>query len=354
MLSFGGLEIPITLMGAAFYIGLCFAAVNAPTGAKDDGKFHQVNAWFAIVSLAYSAFLGWASSQIGAVCAICISIYVGNAILLWAGLRGMSHTGTSLLSNWTRVPFSNAFVTTSIVFLIAIILGESRYEAATALPNVQSLSDKSDNPTDPAEVLATLYEAPRGPVSFDGSEPLMGDPNAPYMVVEFADFGCPHCAQAKEELRTLVDANPDIAVRFRYFPLTGACNPVLSEGTPERCYAAFAAECAHKQGKFWEMASLLFQNMDAFEPAALTNMAHEVSGLDLATWESCMADPVTLETITRSGEAGGIAGVQGTPAMFLKGLFPDTYVQVPRGAPAILALVEAHKDGLSMRSPTRD
>jgi protein-disulfide isomerase len=242
-------------------------------------------------------------------------------------------------------------MTVSVVFLVVLALGHNTYEEATKLPDIRTTGQNSGADKSPGALLATLYKRPDGPVGFDGDEPLLGDSEAPYQIVEFADFGCPHCARAKEEFHQLVQANPDVAVRFRYFPLSGACNPVLPEGgTAERCNAAAAAECAHQQGKFWEMADQLFQNMGYFEPEQLAYMAGELS-LDLPKWEACMAAPETMETLARNGRAGGEAGVQGTPAIFLKGVVPGTYVSVTRGPEAVLKLIEAHRDGIKLPAP---
>lgn len=346
-ISAGGTDVPITLLGAAFYAGLAAAAFFTTRGKPEEALFHQVNALFALVSLAYSVFLGWVSSQIGAVCVVCLSIYAGNVLLLWAGLKGLRGTGRSLTEGPGELVTSKALIATSLVFFIGVVAGLDQYTTKTALPS--STTTTTGGPP-PASAFAQLYKAPGGPISFDGSEPLLGDANAPYQIVEFADFGCPHCAQAKDELHELVKNNPDVSVRFRYFPLTGACNAALPEGPPERCRAAYAAECAHRQGKFWEMAGQIFGNMGYFEPEQLAAMAEEV-GLDLPAWEACMTDPTTEATVRRSADAGAAAGIQGTPALYLRGVVPGQYVEITRGPPALLKLIEAHRDGIVLPVP---
>jgi len=93
-----------------------------------------------------------------------------------------------------------------------------------------------------AEELQQLYAEPRGKLELSDDDPVLGDPNAPYVVVEYACFGCPHCAMAFPHLRELVASEPKIQVRFRSFPLSGECNPSISKGgRPEVCRAAMAA-----------------------------------------------------------------------------------------------------------------
>ena len=145
---------------------------------------------------------------------------------------------------------------------------------------------------------------------------------------------------------------PDVQVRFKYFPLSGECNPALPKtgSGQERCDAAFAAECAHQQGKFWEMSSQLFTNQGYFGPDELQFMAKEV-GMDLNAYATCMADPSMQQRVAAAGQAGDTAGVAGTPAMFVKGLVPGKWVEVPRGAPTILRLLEALDGGASLPAP---
>jgi protein-disulfide isomerase/uncharacterized membrane protein len=350
-MSLAGVETPITLLGAAFYAGLAIAGWLTKRGTAQEGLFHQVNTLFAVFSLLYSVFLGWVSSQIGAVCVVCLSIYAGNVLLLWAGLKGMRASDRKLGEGLGAALTSNAFLVTSVVFVLGVVAGAEQYDARTALPSTSASSAGGAAAAPTAADYAALYKAPGGQVAFDGSEPIMGNPNGHYQIVEYADFGCPHCAHAKKEFNELVRMNPEVAVRFRYFPLSGACNAALPESPPDRCYAAFAAECAHKQGKFWEMATQLFDNMGAFDLPQLTAMAQNV-GLDVPTWEACVASPDTEAAVRRNADAGASLGIQGTPAIYLRGVVPGQYVEVTRGPPAVLALIEAHRDGLTLPAPS--
>jgi protein-disulfide isomerase len=64
-----------------------------------------------------------------------------------------------------------------------------------------------------------------------------------------------------------------------------------------------------------------------------------------------MEDPKTAASIERSAREGEAAGVHGTPALYIKGLLPET-VEIRRGVPAVLALIEAHRDGLKLPAPS--
>jgi len=80
---------------------------------------------------------------------------------------------------------------------------------------------------------------------------VKGNPDGKDIVIEFADFQCPSCAAFSTVLNQFVEENRD-TVKFimKYFPLVSIHKNAMN--------AAYAAEAASKQGKFWEMHDLLY------------------------------------------------------------------------------------------------
>ena len=338
------LGIPITLFGMAFYLGLAFAAMVNPKSAP---KLFQVNTLFAIISLIYSAYLAYQSKLIGAVCVMCVSIYVANALLLWAGIKGMRETGARLIGDVAKLVTSRSMLTVIGTFVVITIIGQwmipARPDPVRPPANV--------DPNSPA-FLARLFSRPGGEVRLDGSEHILGNPIAPYVLVEWADYACPHCASAGRDVKQLVEEEPSIQVHFKNFPLTAACNPGISHDSgPDRCRAAMAAECAGEQsnGLFWATQELLFANQPRFSGKDLHTMA-EQAGVDIVLWEECMRNQAVIAGVVADAKAGIEAGVRGTPAMYLKGVHGEGYVEV-FGAGAALRLVEAHKAGVALPEP---
>jgi protein-disulfide isomerase/uncharacterized membrane protein len=342
--------IPITLLGMGFYGGLIAAAAFA---AKDDVRFDQTSFLANVFSVGFSVLLGYQILQIGTICLFCVSMYVGNAILLWAAWRGLQANDTTW-SDSLGIVFNSRHVTlVGVGVALAAVYGNNVYKASVAMPTIPASSGGTADakPADVVGELATLYKSPDGSVALSGDEPILGNPNAPYVVVEFADYGCPHCARAGKELKDLVAAYPDdIQVRFKYFPRSGPCNPELDPYDETLCQAAYAAECAHAQGKFWEMSNQLFTNQGYFQPEQLEFMAKEI-GVDFDVWKTCMTADVAPAAVTASAKAGLAAEIMGTPTMLVQGLTDDGFVEVTRGVPAIATLVEAHKSGVPLPSP---
>ena len=56
------------------------------------------------------------------------------------------------------------------------------------------------------------------PLKFnDAKQPMIGSPDAPIKLVEFADFKCPHCATAFKKLTQLIKQNPGMQLKYFYF-----------------------------------------------------------------------------------------------------------------------------------------
>lgn len=163
-----------------------------------------------------------------------------------------------------------------------------------------------------ADLVGGLQEAFHArPYAFDLSDqPSLGPDDAPHIVVEFADFSCKHCRDGFKSLVRFAGGRSDVRLVYFYFPLAGFGEPSLR--------AARAAEAARRQGKFWEMAALLYEAQGAFEPADLLSHAERI-GLDRARFETDIASDETMQAVMADKSVGTAAGVQGTPAVFVNG-----------------------------------
>jgi protein-disulfide isomerase len=127
----------------------------------------------------------------------------------------------------------------------ATLLGATFQELKTAIDGALAAAQASGVPA--AEYYARTV--PGIPVS---DSPSLGPADAWVTVVEFSDFECPYCAQATNTLDQVKLAYPgSVRIVFKHFPLSFH---------PQARPAAIAAECAHAQGKFWEMHDLIFRN----------------------------------------------------------------------------------------------
>jgi protein-disulfide isomerase len=342
--------LPVTLFGLAFYIGLGLASLR---GVKSSPRFDQINGLFAIGSLVFSAYLGWEAKKLGLVCPMCITIYACNALLLWSAFKGLKENGGTLFGGMDKVFGASSLWIVTATFAFITLIGASSWSSRQASDPGAIAQAGGAGATLPVDKLQLLYKRPDGPIALDGTEPLLGRSQAPITIVEFADYGCPHCAMAAPVLKELVANNPDAKLYFKAFPLSGACNPVI--GNPEvgveRCKAAMAAECAGDQGRYFEMSATLFKSLDYREDSDLLFMAKDI-GLDEAAWTQCMQAQGTVEAVQADAMAGANARVAGTPAMFVKGLVGDDWIEITQGPEAIVALMKAKANGVVLPPPS--
>ncbi len=159
----------------------------------------------------------------------------------------------------------------------------------------------------PIEVLLT---PPRLDVAATG--PALGPDSAPVTIVEFSDFECPFCRKATEIVKQVRERYPDeVRVVFRHFPLESL--------HPNAQRAAEAANCAGDQDRFWAYHDVLFEHADALEADALRGYATEV-GLDVETWDTCMAERRHQKSVEADAAAARELGLSGTPAFFVNGI----------------------------------
>jgi protein-disulfide isomerase len=86
--------------------------------------------------------------------------------------------------------------------------------------------------------------------------------------------------------------------------------------------AALASLAAQKQGKFWPMHDLIFQNQANLKNAQGEYRFSEFAktlGLNVAKFDADMKDPALEKIIADQMKAGAEAQVTGTPALYLNG-----------------------------------
>jgi protein-disulfide isomerase/uncharacterized membrane protein len=334
--------VPVALIGAGFYAACAVAGFFWMRDPARHGRVPHLVTLGGGLSLLFSAFLAFQSYQLGSWCLFCIGLYGVNALLFTSGFLGMKGSTDSMAQAISAAIFgkddrsSNVMLTAGIVTFVASMFW------------YRSLGGESTLPVNDAGKVdySGLYEPVNGKLEIDGTEPILGDPAAPYTVVEFADFECPHCGKFAPMLDELVKKQPKVRVLFKHYPLSNLCNPAISSAFHENaCGAARGAECARLQGKFWEMDKVMFMNQQFLAESDLLVMAEQV-GLDVATFKTCLASPEADLAVRADADHGNKAGVDSTPSLFLSGIKPGgEFVRVKGDPEDALALINAHLAG---------
>lgn len=340
--------IPVALFGVGFYVAVAALSLMA----MNEGRARRVMAvvWgLSAMAVFLSVVLATLSATaIGAWCIMCISLYAVNAGLLatsWrsTGLR-LGPLVTELDLELRRIFSSGPLWVAGALFLGVVWIGNASLErptAAVAGGKAPAEGSKAANPANPAAegddgeaarpssdpvadaTLVALEMYRREPVitlPLTGKEPYKGNPNAALVLVEFADFECPHCARAADTLDQMAAIFGDrIKVIYKNFPLDQKCNPLMQHQLHEHaCDASVAALCAHTQGRFWEYHHLLFQNQTRLSEDTFQDFARTV-GLDLGAWDTCRTGSEVAQALAADISAAQAVKLEGTPALFING-----------------------------------
>ena len=138
-----------------------------------------------------------------------------------------------------------------------------------------------------------------------------GSSSAKLTLIEFSDFECPFCGRYVRDTlaqlkREYVDTGK-VRYVFRHFP--------LEDIHPRAVKAGAAAECARRQGKFWEMHDRIFADQRALAEADLARAASG-AGLNASEYERCLKSDAE-KVVRQDMNEGERAGVTGTPFFFM-------------------------------------
>ncbi len=122
----------------------------------------------------------------------------------------------------------------------------SQLSAALSMKAYAQTVTDTTTPTPAARVNVTV-----------GPFPVLGNPNAPVTIIEYADFQCPFCKEA------FTTVEPNI---IKDYVNTGKAKFAFKNYAflgPESIVAAEGAYCANDQGKFWAYHNFLYQHQGA-------------------------------------------------------------------------------------------
>lgn len=195
--------------------------------------------------------------------------------------------------------FHDKFVLGIFISTVVLIVGAAFL--LTKPPSVPSQADKQKS----ADLLAIKAD-----------DWVKGPAEAPITLVEYLDFECEACRAYYPTVKQLKEEYKD-NIRFvvRYFPLPGHKNSMTS---------ALAVEAAGKQGKFWEMHDVLYENQRSWgekgkaDPKVFEEYAKQI-GLDIEKYKNDVTSNELKDRVNRDKNSGISLGVQGTPTFFING-----------------------------------
>lgn len=159
---------------------------------------------------------------------------------------------------------------------------------------------------------------------------VLGSPEAPVTLIEYADLQCPYCAQwAQDAFPALVDeyVRPGrVRIVFRGLAFIG----------PESEQALRASLTAGRQGRLWNVVHLLYRNQGAenggwVTDSSLRSFGDAVRGLDPGRMLAERETPSVEQAMAAAERAAARAGIRGTPS-FEVGLTGGKLARLDAGA----------------------
>lgn len=208
-----------------------------------------------------------------------------------------------------------------VTLLIGLLIGKNTNSSADKVSTSQSTSQtetttnadtKQSKQEIPAEAKKLIDSLQR---RSENDPRARGAVDAPVVIVAFADLRCHYCAQfaltVEPALQARIDAG-EVRLEFNHLPVLGTDSET----------AAYAAQAAAEQGKFWEYQHALYTWVEAgtgvYTEEALTQLASEVGVVDLEKFRADF-NSATIRKIVTDEQSVGLSklGIQGTPAFIV-------------------------------------
>jgi len=166
----------------------------------------------------------------------------------------------------------------------------------------------SDRPAERSGASPLLI--PKAPIAI-GQAARLGRDTARVGVLVFSDFECPYCARFATStlpgLKTKYLDTGKVQLVFKHLPLP-------NHSRAQR--AAEAAECARRQGRFWDVHDFFFRDpktsLDQNSDGELGNLVPSSALL-----RGCLDQKEALESVRSDASEASRLGVTGTPAFLI-------------------------------------
>ena len=122
-----------------------------------------------------------------------------------------------------------------------------------ALP-LESIKQVIDAGLDGKTLTLTEEQKPKAQTTILASDHIIGNPNAPIVIVEYSDSDCPYCQRFHNTMHQVKDAYGDkVAWVYRHYPLDGLHPKARMEAEASECVAKLSDDAT-----FWKYLDAMF------------------------------------------------------------------------------------------------
>ena len=137
---------------------------------------------------------------------------------------------------------------------------------------------------------------------------VLGNPKGAITLVEFFDYNCAYCKRAVADMNALLDANSDLRIVMKEFP-------ILSAGSVEAARISVAVKGLAPE-KYLEFHRELFSRPGTADSAKALQIAGEL-GLDAGALKTASDAPDVTDNLKEVNTLAQLLGISGTPSYII-------------------------------------
>ncbi len=176
--------------------------------------------------------------------------------------------------------------------------------------------------------------------SISDSDYVLGNPNAPIVMIEYSDYDCPFCKQFHATMHQILDeygVTGRLAWVYRQFPLVD-----LHPNAPQLSEAALCVGDIAGNSAFWTFSDAVFDSRDETDFTNVTKLPQfaEAAGVERSAFTECMNSDRMLDTLKADMADGLAAGAQGTPYTIIRVGNQEAVINGAQSYNTVKAIVE--------------
>ena len=191
----------------------------------------------------------------------------------------------------------------AIVLAGLIIAGAILIKGNQPIAQDNGANNAVQNPNDKTATMAVKASS--------SDDHILGNLNAPVVVIEYSDTECPFCKNFHQTMKSVIEQNGNnVAWVYRHYPIAQLHKKAFKE--------AEATECAWEQGgnnAFWNYIDKIFEitpSNDGLDVVELPKIAKDI-GLNVTAFNSCLDSGKYKAKIQASIDEKNKTGQIGTP-----------------------------------------
>src|ERR1700722_791503 len=164
---------------------------------------------------------------------------------------------------------------------------------------------------------AGAWDDSESPVPVSSKDPMWGKRDAPVTIAIWSDFQCPFCSRVEPTLQQVKDTYGPDKVRMVW-----KNNPLpFHQNAKPAAEAAAGAFALGGNDAFWKWHDTAFKNQSALGTDSYVKWAADSGVKDAAAYKAGLDSHKWADKVEKDLNEGKAAGVQGTPAFFVNGVF---------------------------------